>query len=53
VKTRRPQPTRSSKGGRSPYRLMLVNADQRRGVYIFTASIIVLLVAFILKWWLA
>jgi hypothetical protein len=31
-----------------------INGDQRRGAYIFTASIVVLLVAaFLVKWWLA
>jgi hypothetical protein len=33
-----------------------INGDQRRGTYIFTASIVVLIVAFLVflvKWWLA
>ena len=31
-----------------------MDGDQRRGAYIFTASIVVLIVvAFVLKWWLA
>jgi hypothetical protein len=31
-----------------------INGDQRRGAYIFTASIVVLIVvAFLVKWWLA
>jgi hypothetical protein len=31
-----------------------INADQRRGAYIFTALIVVLIVvAFLVKWWLA
>jgi len=30
-----------------------INGDQRRGAYIFTASIVVLIVAFLVNWWLA
>jgi hypothetical protein len=31
-----------------------INGEQRRGAYIFTASIVVLIVvAFLVKWWLA
>ena len=30
-----------------------INGNQRRGAYIFTASIVVLIVAFLVKWWLA
>jgi hypothetical protein len=31
-----------------------MDGDQRRGAYIFTASIVVLIVvAFLVKWWLA
>jgi len=35
---------------RHPGRAM---SDQRRGAYIFTASIVVLIVAFLVNWWLA
>jgi hypothetical protein len=29
-----------------------MNGDQRRGAYIFMASIVVLIAAFLVKWWL-
>jgi hypothetical protein len=52
----RPMPVRrwglNQVGKRRPGRG--INGDQRRGAYIFTASIVVLIVvAFLVKWWLA
>ena len=42
------------RGQRATSRSFGINGDQRRGAYIFTASIVVLIVvAFLVKWWLA
>jgi hypothetical protein len=49
----RPMPVRRWGLNQVVKRRPRMDGDQRRGAYIFTASIVVLIVALLVKWWLA